>query len=246
MATACRRVITGPQWFYRPLRRCVAGDERRAPMLRPQDTASRERKTLNGLWDFRLDATGAGRREGWHRAPLAGAQAMPVPASYNDVLVGTTGRDHVGDAWYQTTVRVPRGWAGQRVVLRFDSATHAAVVWVGDTEVARHEGGYTPFEADVTDARLPRRRGPRDRGREQRADLPDHPAGHRARHPAGASAAVLPRLLQLRRPAPVGLAVRDADDLRRRHRGGHATCRARRASSRTTSRSRAGRSTTCA
>ena len=105
-------------------------------MLRPQDTASRERKTLNGLWDFRLDATGAGRREGWQSAPLTGAQAMPVPASYNDVLVGTTGRDHVGDAWYQTTVRVPRGWAGQRVVLRFDSATHAAVVWVGDTEVA--------------------------------------------------------------------------------------------------------------
>ena len=64
---------------------------------------------------------------------------------------GPTGRDHVGDAWYQTTVRVPRGWAGQRVVLRFDSATHAAVVWVGDTEVARHEGGYTPFEADVTE-----------------------------------------------------------------------------------------------
>ena len=31
-------------------------------MLRPQDTASRERKTLNGLWDFRLDATGAGQR----------------------------------------------------------------------------------------------------------------------------------------------------------------------------------------
>src|SRR5690242_6336963 len=151
MATACRPVITGPQWFYRSQRRCSAGDERRAPMLRPQDTASRERKTLNGLWDFRLDATGAGRREGWHRAPLTAAQAMPVPASYNDVLVGTTGRDHVGDAWYQTTVRVPRGWAGQRVALRFDSATHAAVVWVGDTEVARHEGGYTPFEADVTD-----------------------------------------------------------------------------------------------
>ncbi|GIG20437.1 beta-glucuronidase [Cellulomonas chitinilytica] len=119
-------------------------------MLRPQDTVSRERKSLNGVWDFRLDPEGAGRREGWQDGPLAGAQAMPVPASYNDVLVGTVGRDHVGDAWYQTTVRVPRGWAGQRVALRFDSATHAAVVWVDGTEVARHEGGYTPFEADVT------------------------------------------------------------------------------------------------
>jgi beta-glucuronidase len=35
-------------------------------------------------------------------------------------------------------------------MLRFDAATHRAVAWVGDSEVARHEGGYTPFEADVT------------------------------------------------------------------------------------------------
>src|SRR3712207_8152946 len=51
-------------------------------------------------------------------------------------------------AWYQTTVRVPRGWAGQRVVLRFDAATHRAVVWVDDVEVVRHEGGYTPFRSE--------------------------------------------------------------------------------------------------
>jgi beta-glucuronidase len=59
-------------------------------------------------------------------------------------------RDHVGDAWYQTTVRVPERWSGERIVLRFDSATHRAIVWVDDTQVAEHDGGYTPFEADVT------------------------------------------------------------------------------------------------
>ncbi len=80
---------------------------------------------------------------------------MPVPASYNDLLADAAVRDHVGDAWYQTTVRVPRGWAGERVVLRFDSATHRAVVWVGDTQVAEHEGGYTPFEVDVTHLAVP-------------------------------------------------------------------------------------------
>src|SRR3954471_17435064 len=119
-------------------------------MLRPQDGPTRERKSLNGLWRFRLDPDGVGRDDGWWRAPLTDATDMPVPASYNDVLADPAVRDHVGDAWYQTTVRVPRGWAGQRIVLRFDSATHRAVVWVDDVEVARHEGGYTPFEADVT------------------------------------------------------------------------------------------------
>src|SRR6476620_4138860 len=55
------------------------------------------------------------------------------------------------DIWYQRTARVSRGWAGQCIVLHFESATHRATVWVGDHEVVSHEGGYTPFEADVTD-----------------------------------------------------------------------------------------------
>jgi beta-glucuronidase len=120
-------------------------------MLSPQDSATRERKNLDGLWRFRLDPAGEGRDAGWWRDRLSEAREVPVPASYNDVFADAAARDHIGDAWYQTTVRVPRGWAGQRVVLRFGSATHRAVVWVGDAEVARHEGGYTPFEADVTE-----------------------------------------------------------------------------------------------
>ena len=76
-------------------------------MLRPKDTATRERKALDGLWRFALDARGAGRRERWWAGPLAGAREMPVPASYNDIYPEAALRDHVGDAWYQTRVRVP-------------------------------------------------------------------------------------------------------------------------------------------
>ena len=119
-------------------------------MLRPQDTATRERKALDGLWRFRLDADGVGRAERWFAGPLPDAQDMAVPASYNDLLADPRLRDHVGEVWYQRTVRVPRGWWGGRVVLYVESATHRATVWVGDEEVVRHEGGYTPFEADVT------------------------------------------------------------------------------------------------
>jgi beta-glucuronidase len=124
-------------------------------VLRSQDSPTRERKSLNGIWRFRLDPAGAGRDEGWWQSALADARDMAVPASYNDIPADAAVRDHVGDAWYQTRVRVPRGWAGQRVVLRFDAATHRAVVWVGEVEVARHEGGYTPFEADVTEHARP-------------------------------------------------------------------------------------------
>jgi beta-glucuronidase len=119
-------------------------------MLAPRDTSTRERKSLNGLWRFALDAAGAGRDEGWGNGLPAGRE-MPVPASYNDVFPDARLHDHIGDAWYETSVRVPAGWDGERIVLRFDSATHRAVVWVNGTQVVEHEGGYTPFEADVTD-----------------------------------------------------------------------------------------------
>jgi beta-glucuronidase len=120
-------------------------------MLRPQDTATRERKCLDGLWAFALDPDGAGRAGRWYTGRLPGSREMAVPASFNDIPADPAVRDYVGDVWYQTIVRVPRGWAGRRVVLHFESATHRATVWAGDAEVVSHEGGYTPFAADITD-----------------------------------------------------------------------------------------------
>ncbi len=117
--------------------------------MRPRETPTRETRTLNGLWRFALDGEGKGRREQWWTRRLPGDTEMPVPSSFNEIVPDPEVRDHVGDVWYQRDVRVPRGW-DERVVLRFDSATHRATVWVDDAEVVAHEGGYTPFEADVT------------------------------------------------------------------------------------------------
>ena len=120
-------------------------------MLAPRDTPTRQRKSLNGLWRFVTDPEGSGRDQEWWKGLPPGAREMPVPSSYNDVFPDPAVHDHVGDAWYETTVRVPASWAGERIVLRFGSATHRAVVWLNGAQVAKHEGGYTPFEADVTE-----------------------------------------------------------------------------------------------
>src|SRR3712207_5415281 len=112
-------------------------------MLRPQDTATRECKSLNGLWRFAFDAAGLGRDQKWWSGALPGDREAAVPASYNDLFADAAAREHIGDVWYQTMVRVPAGWKDRRIVLRFDAATHRAVVWIGDTPVAEHEGGYT-------------------------------------------------------------------------------------------------------
>lgn len=54
--------------------------------------------------------------------------------------------------WYRRELSVPEHWAGQHVVLHFGAVHHAATVWVNGTRVGEHEGGYTPFEFDITRA----------------------------------------------------------------------------------------------
>jgi beta-glucuronidase len=124
-------------------------------MLRPQDNECREVKRLDGVWDFVADADGAGRERAWWRGPLRDPIPMPVPSAFEDVVVEPPLHDHVGDVWYQRTVQVPQGWDGRRIVLRFDAATHRAVVWANDVQVGEHEGGYMPFEADLTSVSVP-------------------------------------------------------------------------------------------
>ncbi|WP_280437685.1 beta-glucuronidase [Nocardia carnea] len=117
-------------------------------MLKPRVTATRELVNLDGMWRFAIETRLA--PEPWKR-PFDAAYEAPVPASYNDLFLDPEVRDHVGWVWYQREARVPRGWAGERIHLRFDAATHHGKVYVGDVLVAEHSGGYTPFEADITD-----------------------------------------------------------------------------------------------
>jgi beta-glucuronidase len=119
-------------------------------MLTPRPSSSREYLRLDGLWRFRFDPFAEGAAARWWSGPLPGGREMPVPASYNDLVTDPAERDYVGDVWYQREVWVPGSWAGRRIVLRCDAATHHGTMWAGDTQVAEHTGGYTPFEADVT------------------------------------------------------------------------------------------------
>ncbi len=118
-------------------------------MLYPRESETRQVKDLGGLWRFRLDPDERGFAGGWWRK-LDESIPMPVPSSYNDVTQDAAVRNHIGWVWYQRDLWLPEPAAGRRLVLRFGSATHTARVWFDDTEVARHKGGYLPFEADVT------------------------------------------------------------------------------------------------
>ncbi|XP_053187736.1 beta-glucuronidase [Scomber japonicus] len=127
-------------------------------MLFPRESSSRELKELNGLWVFRADKStdrNQGFQKAWYKSPLAETGPvidMPVPASYNDITQDATLRDFIGWVWYEREVMVPARWItdeGIRVVLRVGSAHYYSVVWVNGVQVAEHDGGHLPFEAEI-------------------------------------------------------------------------------------------------
>lgn len=120
-------------------------------MLKPQANAARQLVSLDGIWDFKVDFKDEGFANGWASQKLEGNLDCAVPASYNELFTGRAIREHVGWVWYQREVVIPKGFDGDRVFVRLDSATHEGVVFLDGKELVRHVGGYMPFEAEITD-----------------------------------------------------------------------------------------------
>lgn len=126
-------------------------------LLFPRDSTTRNSKSLDGVWNFKLSPKldqDAGFRDSWFEAPLDSMDdviAMPVPASYNDITINSTIRDYLGWAWYDRDFYVSHNWKEERVMLRFGSVHYSAIVYVNGQPVVSHSGGHLPFEADVSD-----------------------------------------------------------------------------------------------
>ena len=128
-------------------------------LLQPQDSETRETKSLDGMWRFRLAPRldpDLGFREAWYNQSLdkscqeCGIEeviSMPVPSSYNDITTKSLIRDHVGWAWYDRNFFPPLDWMSGKVVnLRFSSVHYYAKVWINGKFVGEHVGGHLPFD----------------------------------------------------------------------------------------------------
>ena len=121
-------------------------------MLYPIENEIRQVKNLCGIWKFKQEKKlNQGIEERWFEKPLTDTIEMPVPSSYNDITTDRALRDHVGWVWYEKEFAIPYDWMRKRMVLRFGSVTHHAVVYINGKEVTRHKGGFLPFEAELND-----------------------------------------------------------------------------------------------
>lgn len=101
--------------------------------------------SLNGVWRFCFDDERAFLSpddiSAWPREIR-----VPFPPESEASGIGDRGFHYV--CWYQRDVELPPD--GGRVILRFGAVDYAARVWVNGRLAVTHDGGHTPFSADIT------------------------------------------------------------------------------------------------
>src|SRR6186713_2474223 len=94
----------------------------------------RERLSLDGDWDFRFLPDGA-----WRRTRVPGAWQAP----FDELERHTSGL-------YRLNFACPASWAGSAACLHFGAADYLAEAWLNGVRLGEHEGGYLPFEFEVS------------------------------------------------------------------------------------------------
>ncbi|RLE08460.1 beta-glucuronidase [Candidatus Aerophobetes bacterium] len=117
-------------------------------MLYPKANEFRQVMDLSGFFDFKLDPEKRGEKENWQKG-TEGCRVISVPASWNEQFLDT--KNYLGFAWYFKRFYPPLSWKEGRVWLRIGAANYYAKVWVNGEFVGEHEGGYLPFQFEISD-----------------------------------------------------------------------------------------------
>lgn len=103
---------------------------------------------LNGEWNYAILPKGSAMPEKYEGKIL-------VPFCVESELSGVgrkVGADN--ELWYSRSFTIPSSWRGDDVLLNFGAVDWRCDVWVNDIKVGSHQGGYTPFSLNITDALL--------------------------------------------------------------------------------------------
>ncbi len=101
--------------------------------------------SLDGSWSFSFSETLIPKDVDW-------THEITVPFPPESKLSGIHDEGFHPVVWYKRALEIPQAWAGKRLRLHFGAVDYRARVWVNGQFVAHHEGGHTPFWADITDA----------------------------------------------------------------------------------------------
>ncbi|WP_224450321.1 glycoside hydrolase family 2 protein [Haloprofundus salilacus] len=120
------------------------------------DESYRTRTDLDGTWEFILDPDDEGETSEWFRNGARwspeDAATVEVPHSWQE---DESLREYTGAAWYRRSVELPEFDPEEYIALTFDAVDYETTVWVNGERVGDHQGGYLPFEFDVSEQATP-------------------------------------------------------------------------------------------
>ncbi|HYP45649.1 MAG TPA: glycoside hydrolase family 2 TIM barrel-domain containing protein [Propionibacteriaceae bacterium] len=123
----------------------VAESHPRPQLTRPDWT------DLCGPWQFAYDDAEVGLDDGWNERDDVFDRVITVPFPPESPASGIGEPSFHPVVWYRRTFLATRE-AGKRLLLHFGAVDYRASVWVNGRLVVEHEGGHTPFQADITAA----------------------------------------------------------------------------------------------
>ena len=104
---------------------------------------------LNGYWNFEFDGGDQGEKEGWHDGSKEFSTKILVPFPWGSPLSEVENEDDI--AWYKRSITIPEAWNGQRIFVVVGASDWLTKGWIDGNEVGQYQGGYTPFEFELTD-----------------------------------------------------------------------------------------------
>ena len=124
------------------------------------NVAARHTTSLNGKWQAIIDPTDVGTwRQVW-KEPIVqkktdffeysfeGGPMLNVPGDFNTQLPELTYLE--GTVWYKKAFQFTKN-NGKRLFLHFGAVNYTATVYLNGNKIGSHEGGFTPFQIEITD-----------------------------------------------------------------------------------------------
>jgi beta-galactosidase/beta-glucuronidase len=97
---------------------------------------------LNGEWDFALSSD---------ESVSSYQEKILVPFPPESALSGIERQPKAGEyLHYRRTFILPENMVGKRVILHFGAVDTIATVFLNGEKIAYHEGGYLPFDVEIT------------------------------------------------------------------------------------------------
>ncbi len=105
-------------------------------------------------WRFSIDKNKVGEQQGWAN-PVYNDSAWTTVTIPHTWDVMSDYADFSGLAWYRRAFTLPAESKAAHLRLRFEGVFYLARVWLNGQYLGEHEGGYTPFEFDVSGSAKP-------------------------------------------------------------------------------------------